>query len=455
MNKSLRSIIGLIGLVIFAAEAEPIAIYRLAPASGSFQQIQLTQDIYRFSDDPELHNLQVVDADQSPIPYRILPAEPETRIPQNIPLAFFPVAADTSPEALRQVYAHVQLEGAKVELSSNTAPTDRAPGFYLIDISKLEQPLTGLQLNWEPHPQNQYLEVHLEASHDLQQWNSLGTATLVNLGGQGPVRNRFSTSLQPHVYEFLRLRILRGAEQLQISSIEGEPPFEHTLIAEEHWLVSANPKGQVTSVDSPQSTRKVMAWEFIREETTPATKLKISIGDNTYADEYALYSRTSEQHSWQLQRRGIWYSLRVGSIWETSDAIILPANSQKFWRLELNANSTGLKPQLEFRWQPLRLQVVTNDKPPFYLVINPEADNKYRDQVFNQILAGRNPSWTSTPLEDLHQQPLTSTKPTTTNWRTWLFWGALIGAVFVLLGFALRLLRQLNRQLSKSPADDL
>jgi len=457
MSKFSRAIIGtLMALVMFEAEAEPHAIYRLAPVSGSFLQVQLTQDIYRFSEDPELHNLQVVDAEQHPVPYRLVPSEPENHPQQNLPLAFFPVTANTPPETLRQIYARVQLEGAKLEVSADgpAVTVGKAPGFYLVDISKLEQSLIGLRLNWEPNPQNQYLEVELEASRDLQQWNHLGAATLVNLGNERLLRNRVPVSIQPHAYEFLRLKIGRGGEQLQIHSIEGEPPITQTPVPKEHWSVAAIPKGQVASVDSPQSTSVVAAWEFIRDEVAPATAVRIALGKNVYTDDYKLYSRANEQRSWQLQRHGIWYSVQVGSNWETSDPITIAPNSTKFWRLELNAQSAGLKPTLDFYWQPWRLQIIANDKPPFYLAINPDTDNKYRDQVFNQILAARGPSWISTPIEDLHEQPQKSTKTSTRNWRTWVFWGALTVAVLILLGFALRLLRQLNNQLSKSPAED-
>lgn len=454
MSKRQRALLScLMSVVAITAEAEPTTIYRLEPAPGSFQQVLLNRDIYRFSDDPGLQNLQVLDADQNPVPYRILPSEPEKSTLQNVPLAFFPVAADISPETLRQVYARVQLEGAKIELSTNANPTGKAPAFYLIDISKLEQPLTALRLNWDPDLQTQYLEVELEGSRNLQQWDSLGAGTLVNMGNQKLVRNRLAINLQPKAYDFLRLKIGRGGEGLQLNSIAGEPTQVKAPVPEEHWSIAAISKAQVASTAAPDSERKVAVWEFAREEVTPATAIKIVLGDNAYADDYALYSRSNAQQNWQLQGHGIWYSVRIGSTWETSEPIALPANSQKLWRLELAAKSAEFKPQLEFRWQPLRLQLIANDKPPFYLALNPETNATHRNAVFNQILAGRTPEWSSTQLEDLHQQPPKPPKASI-NWRTWLFWGTLILAVFVLLGFALRLLGQLNNQLAKSGLDD-
>src|SRR5437868_6681716 len=110
MSKRQRALLScLMSVVAITAEAEPTTIYRLEPAPGSFQQVLLNRDIYRFSDDPGLQSLQVLAADQNPVPYRILPSEPEKSTRQNVPLAFFPVAADISPETLRQVYARVQL----------------------------------------------------------------------------------------------------------------------------------------------------------------------------------------------------------------------------------------------------------------------------------------------------------------------------------------------------------
>lgn len=440
----------LVATLATVSKAEPTNIYRLTAAQGSFQQVTLTLDLYRFSQDPNLRDLQVVDAEQHPLPYRIVPAAPDLQTSQDIPLAFFPVAADEPPDRLRQIYAHIKLDGADVELKTSDTPNRSPAGFYLIDVSKLERALTGLRLNWQPTTENQYLETELEASRDLQQWTVLAKGTLLHLGSQGLIRNNLPINLQPGAYEFLRLKILGGGERLHITSFIGTPASEQTPTKEEHWSVAAISKGLETSIDKSGGTRKVAAWEFSRDEVTPASAARILLGDSTYTDDYRLYSRSDERQNWQLRSAGIWYNLRVGSSWETSDSIPLTTNSQQRWRLELNAQSTGLSPRLEFYWQPRILQFIANDRPPFYLAINTDSDPQSRPQVFSKILAGRSPTWTTVELQDLHQQPV---KPSGNklNWRLWIFWGALLLVVLLLVGLALRLIRQLNTELVKSP----
>jgi hypothetical protein len=451
MNNGLQLFAGMLaGAIGLVTQAEPTAIYRVTPAAGGFQQVQLTQDIYRFSDDPYLHNLVVLDADKKPVPYRIQASHGEQHRLPDIPLVFFPVPGNASAETLRKVYAQIRVDGVQVDINSSSSGAIPGEGFYLIDISHHSVPIAELKLEWEPDPEHAYFDVEADGSWDMQQWQLLGKATLVNLGEGALVRDRLSLGTQSGLYKFLRVRVVKGAGNLQLKKFFAVQPDVQSQVPEERWRITAIPKG-VEACAAAASHPKVAAWEFIRSEVTPATGAKILLGEGTYADHYRLYSRPDEQHGWELLRHGIWYNLRVGQVWETSDFISLSPNSRRLWRLELEAGNTGLNPQLELQWQPSNLQFIANDRAPFSLVIDPAADQARRDVIFNQILAGRAPEWVSTTLEDLHQQPAKPVK--SFNWRAWVLWAALMLAVFVLIGFAIRLLRQVNTTMSDSPDD--
>ena len=136
----------------------------------------------------------------------------------------------------------------------------------------------------------------------------------------------------------------------------------------------------------------------------------------------------------------------MGDQWQTNDPIHLDKNSDKYWRVELNETAKNkINPVLVFGWQPIQLQIITNNKPPYTLAIGGQQNSYSRDQVFNELLGKANPTWISGSLVSLNVKPevITAAKKTT-DWKQLLFWAALLLAVVVLLIFSLKLFKQMK-----------
>ncbi|RYZ81233.1 MAG: DUF3999 family protein, partial [Moraxellaceae bacterium] len=161
-----------------------------------------------------------------------------------------------------------------------------------------------------------------------------------------------------------------------------------------------------------------------------------------------IFSRNTENQKWQLQHQGIWFNAQIGDQWQKSNSVGVYPNSDKYWRVEFNgAAKDRIKPALRFEWEPIQLQIITNNKPPYKLAITSGANNSYnRAQIFNQILtASAPPTWIRADLIQLNVQPealIAAHKAI--DWKQWLFWVALMLAVGVLLTFSLKLFKQLN-----------
>lgn len=350
----------------------------------------------------------------------------------------------------------VNTSGNKVQVvTSDKTLSNSTPEFYLIDISSIEHDLSGLSLDWSGDTNNQYLEVELEATRNLQNWFSVARATLVKMSQQEQhvVRNVIDVNIAKKEFEFFRLRVLRGADNLQVTAVNAIQKNDariETAFAHEVWTLAGLPAKTQTTVYLPSSHSKsypVAAWEFIRTEPAPVDSVSIDFANQSYGDSAKIFSRNSENQSWKLQYQGVWFNTRVGSEWQSTRAIDQHNNSDKYWRIELNESALNtLTPTLVFGWQPIQLQIVTNNKPPYTLVIGGNSSGtSARDQVFNQILANTTPEWIGAGLIDLGLKADAVTVPQKAiDWKQWLFWVALVLAVSVLLLFALKLLRQLR-----------
>jgi hypothetical protein len=163
-------------------------------------------------------------------------------------------------------------------------------------------------------------------------------------------------------------------------------------------------------------------------------------------------SRPTTKDKWQLIYQGIWFQTQVGEQWQKAEPIKLSANRAPFWRLEFAPTQPVDAPKIIFSWQPTQLQFIANTAPPFILALSDDNGSANRQQVFNQILAKHRqqtgePAWINADLITLPPQlsaPTQQGQGINFNWRQWLFWLALLGAVALLVFFALRLIKQLR-----------
>lgn len=460
MNKWITALLLFISSSLLAA-SNSTPVFQISNVKGAFIQVPLTHDIYRYSQRADLGDLQVLDANQTPLPWRLVkPAaqieQPPVQIKTQL-LAFYPVAADASVEALRKTFStHIDVQGGNIHIATEpVATTPTAPDFYLIDIRDLKQGISDLIIDWDAQAGNQYLQVALEGSANLQNWQSLQSATLVQITQEEQTlkHNRLSANLNEHPYEFLRLKVTRGANKLRINSITAEEKITTAAVVKrslESWSL-AGEKARIQTSDNLTAARgkafPVSAWEFQRDEKTPIETVDLDLVAQPYGDSALLYSRSTPQQGWQLRYRGIWFNTQVGTVWQKSEPITLPQLSDKYWRLELAASASNISnPQLVFTWQPAQLHIIANAQEPFSLVFNQAENNPYAaEQIFQQIIADTNPTWSQAQLNALNVQPmlLKEQKPAF-NWKQWIFWLSLLLAVVILLWLALRLFKQLN-----------
>ncbi|RYZ94988.1 MAG: DUF3999 family protein, partial [Moraxellaceae bacterium] len=163
MNKLLAALLLTLCACRTLAANTSTAIYEIDAAQGTFLQIPLSHDVYRFSQNTNLDNLAVLDAQQNPLPMRVMAIHAPAGLPlrQTIShaIAFFPVASDATAETLRKMYStQTNIYGDKTQIITSEKTLDNTTAeFFLLDISKLEQAITRLIVDWDATAATQYV----------------------------------------------------------------------------------------------------------------------------------------------------------------------------------------------------------------------------------------------------------------------------------------------------------
>lgn len=465
MNKFLlMALINWAAIPLLQAAPSVTPLFTIAGDAGTFMQVPLNHSAYLINPAGD-GAFVVLDGQHNPLPGAITPWRPqETTVQSHInhhTVPFFAVAAETSAQALKDVLISRSLyQGDQLKrITTTDSLSPQTADFYLLDLREVQEDINALIFEWENNAQNQFLLVQLDASQDLLNWHSLGQGSLVQVQEQGQslIHNRINLALAKQTFAYLRLTILRGAEHLRITQISAEEQhLTHTppAAALERWSLAGTVAKEQTSAYAPRAHspgNPVRAFEFSRQESAPAEQLSIHLGTQPYANSLRLFARATPQDAWQLIHQGIWFNTQVGTTWQTAEPIDIDGNRAQYWRVEFAAGGPIDAAELVFSWHPPLLQFIANNTPPFTLASSDDNGSFNRAQVFHQLVAkhtaaGPAPIWTDAQLIALSTPPALSAQKTGLgiNWRTGLFWLALIGAVALLALLAWRLLKQLN-----------
>lgn len=443
-------------------------VYQITETTGTYLQTLLTHDIYRYSAATDLNDVVVVDNQGNKLPYRIVvPTAEINEKSRSIPVRFFPVAVGAAPETLLALSsASIRVDdnaiSVSVEKKTNDELLDKAApiDFFVIDISEFDNRVDDVIIDWQADESNQYLEVQVSGSNDLQNWSSITNSTLVQLqkDGQSLIRNKIALNLAEKTYAYLRLKFLRGDDNLQLTkiAINNNEKQVAAVIADKWQLNGTLAKDQASvlprlGTSSSINNASVAAWEFVRDDITPVSRFSVDLGTSMYGDVINVFSRQGTNKKWQLVHQGIWFNVQTGSDWQQSDAIDIYGNSDTYWRVELNELvRTTINPTLVFHYQPLALQFIANNAAPYSIAIddNPAPENQRTSaRIFSKLTGNKALSWTNTNFIELKPDINSFARQMThINWKTFLFWSILLIALGVLIGVVVRLMRQLSSQ---------
>jgi hypothetical protein len=414
--------------------------------SGAYRVV-LDAAIYRSASQASLGDVEVFNADGQALPAAVLsPAQPLAQPPRLLELPWFPLPA-TDPAAggsdLRLV-AERDEEGGIVRIEAGIdAPgaAAKAPGQWLVDASRLREPVRALLLEWERPQQSLQARYRVEGSNDLRQWRTLNEGTTLLDLERGGERLRQGRIVLDGQARYLRLLPLRQGLVPALATVTAElaPPPPET-----HWEWQE-------IIGERRSEGGRTYFEFALPGRFPVERADVRLPGNS-AVEWTLHSREADG-AW-LWRAGPWMAFQVGgggsgTASQSEPKPLASAVRDRHWRLTASSPVGDAVPVLRLGYRPEVLVFLAQGTPPFALAAG-SANAARADAPIPALLDAlrrqRGAGWQPAPAylaaapEELAGER--ALKPQRNiDWKSGLLWALLVGGAVLVAALGLSLLR--------------
>ncbi|MCI5120865.1 MAG: DUF3999 family protein [Candidatus Electrothrix sp. AUS4] len=209
----------------------------------------------------------------------------------------------------------------------------------------------------------------------------------------------------------------------------------------------------------PITEQGALRFQYNSKGFFPVDQLKIQLPEQNSLSQIAVFSRADKEASWKRRAAFLAYRLTVDGVNLDNGVVIINRTTDRYWRLELEANS-GIQqaPTLELGWLPGQLVFMAQGRGPYtlaygraglgpaqYLVdrllqaLDPQSEKKLVAKAqagAEKVLGGEERLIVAQGLP----------------WRRWLLWGILLAGVLIVGMMALKLYREMNGK--PAPSDE-
>lgn len=416
---------------------------------GALYSFELPAEVYRTTTRRDLGDLRIFNGHNEVVPHLLRTGVPQRQVEAApVALRFFPLyGPDADTDGDTQVHIATDSSGAVVDFWQR-APSGEKETIrrYLIDASALEQPVEKLLLQWDETAGGFLVEVSLEYSNDLNNWQPLGAPqTLAALNYQGYRLGQRAIALPALQANYYRLSWPLGEQGIELRGVQAALQSADEE-APRHWL-SLQPAGEETH-------RGV--YDFSTGGHFPVDRLRLQLPQRNTVVQARLLSRAKEgEEPWRLRHQGLFYTLqREGHILR-SDTVSLPTVDDPYWRLEIEMAGGGIgrgSPQLELGWVAHRIFFVSRGETPFSLAFGATGVEPLRSDLaplLHTLEKQRRGNGFIKPalpgtVHELGGERRLQPTPPPLPWKTWLLWAVLLGGVGILALMARSLYRQMH-----------
>jgi hypothetical protein len=418
--------------------------------ASSAWRVELTPDVYRWAQDADLRDIEIFNAEQHPVPFARIAAEPSSTTAEQttaIPALELPTSAKSTPGDLRLVIdrdAEGHLRRIDAGERSSAATTS---GDWLLDASGLDRAIDRIVLSWREPASGIVARFAIDTSDDLQSWRSAGTATVLALEQQGARLERREIPLGGVRAKYLRLRRLDDGSAIVGLSAEAHS-VKHTRALPERAWVDAQTKP--APLEEPVA-RGIARFDYTLEAALPIDIARIELASDNALAPVSLFARTSQAASAPWIRLGGLTAFRLrqgGETLRNDDIDMRGAERLQVFRIE---SSTALAepPRLTLGYRPDSLVFLAEGNGPYVLAAG-SAQARHANYPIEPALASLRASlgkdW-QPPLAKLESARTSGgdnalrTPPPPVPWRRWVLWAILVGGALLIAGLALSLLR--------------
>lgn len=422
---------------------------------GAIYSLYLNEDIYKGMTRSDRADIRVFNSQGIAIPHYLRRNEQQTRLTQvsaDMEPPFFPLYKDGHAGTQTDSNVHITTNDQGTIIDINYGKKDpqlRELAGYIIDISKLEQVPNGMLLSWTEGQISFVSALQIETSDDLSHWRSLvGRATISHLqyGQHTLLQNR--VELPPRKAKYLRLN-WESKKALTLDKV--------ILSFADSYTMEPQPR-QWSEIAADRFDDKTQSYYFDTRGKRPVDRISIGLPQRNTLVQANIESADAIQGPWYNRYHGLLYDLQQDGERLTSPDILLPVNSDRYWRVNVFAEEgqLGGEPVLKLGWIPEQLLFVAQGEAPFTLAFGSGRINststplsqllgnqtqQQQDKLIKPAKLGSRIALGDASRLEPRQPPL--------DWKRYILWAVLVLGVVLLAFMALRLYKQMDHSSPK------
>ncbi len=353
----------------------------LTPGRHPVYRMPLPREVYQGIQTPGAGDLRVFNADGVAVPYALRTPGPkqQTRV-RPVSLPFFPITPRNRKSTARLTLLLNTSSTGKLSWAGSTPPAHHGdkPEMYIIDASRLSEPVSVLQIDWENSSRTQVFAVTLEYSDDLKSWRHAGRESLARLDYKGHSLVRDKIHLPARKAKYFRLRWPQTQAAIRIRSVKAlMRTHSRTTMHTRYWH-----RFEMQRVQPAVSDRRQQGFVYFRGRIgalIPLDRLRLHLPDDNMVLKLSVVTRES---AWSLirDRQKIAQQTRFRPLWQGLVYRISTPQRRLVSR--------------DIRFAPVEtrevyLRIPAQNLPPGLLTINAEAGWRARQLLF--IAQGKRP----------------------------------------------------------------
>lgn len=410
----------------------------LLSGEGPWYRLELPLALHLAAQHADLRDLRVFNREGEALAYALTLGgvqSHETR--EAAAVKWFPLQGEASAPGAPVVRVERSTSGTLVEVTPEQVSDELVRRGWLLDASRLEQPLHRLQLEWAADGEG-FQRFSIEASDDLQNWRDWGEGQMARLSFAGERIDQREVALPGQKAKYLRLLWLApqrapellGARLVSIRSEQNTP------------LVWSEPL--------PGKVGKPGEYSWALPLSLPLERVKVVLDQANTLAPVSLSSRRDGKLEWQPLARGLLYRLPQGGREMLQDEIELYGAPVAQLRLQVDERGGGLGKQalqLQVAMRSTQVVFLARGTAPYSLAIG-KVSATSAALPLSTLVPGYEPERLA-QLGVAKAEPLSAVATATSeasrqdgNWKRYGLWAMLLLGVALLGAMAVSLLRK-------------
>jgi hypothetical protein len=435
-------VVGMLCSAVYAQEGPadfttqvPLAV----SGSGPWYRVELPLALQLSARQADLSDVRVFNAAGEPQAYALSRQSAQRTESRDVAdVKWFPLYAADAQEALPGVVMKSTAEGTLLEVRPATKTDKQVLRGWVLDASGIKAPLQQLSLDWS-REQDGFQRFSIEASDDLQHWESWGDGQVARLSFADERVEQHDVSLPGQSARYLRL-VWQGQAAPQLTSAKLVSATSSSLPMPLVW-------------SQPLSGVRLKAGEYSWQLPTGlhVERLRIELKQPNTLAPVTLSGRREVNQAWQPLSNALLYRLTQNGQDVVQDQLQLPGVAVGELKLQVDERGGGLgveAPALSFAVRATQLVFLARGEPPFTLALG-NASVKAANLPLSTLI----PDYSAERLKTLGQAVVTGEAVVKTpavavspevggDWKRFGLWAVLLLGVAALGAMAYSLLRK-------------